>query len=114
MSLGSNWNIFEVFIASPGDLKRERDAVELAIQQWNSSEGKIRHTTLLSRRWEQLSPRLGVDAQDYINRAQVERADILIAFFNKKAGQGTVKEIELFLSSGKSRTTMVYFTAKQR
>src|ERR1044072_4036283 len=110
MSVGSDWNIFEVFIASPGDLECERNAVERAIQEWNASVGKTTHTTLLPRRCEQLSPHSDTQAQDYINRAQVERADILIAFFGEKAGSGTVKEIDLFLSSGKSRTAMVYFS----
>src|ERR1043165_3227040 len=113
MSVGSDWNIFEVFIASPGDLERERDAVERAIQQWNASIGQPMRTILLSRRWEQLSPQSHTEAQDYINRAQVERADILIAFFDKKAGRGTINEIDLFLSSGKSQTSMIYFTANQ-
>lgn len=111
MSVGSDWNIFEVFIASPGELERERKAVEQAIQEWNSSVGHITHTVLLSRRWEQLAPQSHKDAQDYINRAQVERADILIAFFDKKAGRGTIEEIELFISFGKP--AMVYFAANR-
>ena len=112
MSVGSDWNIFEVFIASPGGLDEERNAVEQAIQEWNASVGQKKSTILLTRRWEQLSPSQ-IHAQNYINRAQVERADILIAFFDQKAGQGTVKEIDLFISSGKSETTLIYFTTKR-
>jgi hypothetical protein len=40
MSVGADWNIFEVFIGSPGDLETERNAVEQAIQQWNASVGQ--------------------------------------------------------------------------
>src|ERR1044072_402302 len=113
MSAGSDWNIFEVFIASPGDLERERNAVELAIQDWNISVGKTMRTVLLCCRWEQLSPELKTEGQRYINRAQVERADILIAFFGKRAGVGTIKEIDLFISMRKSQTAQVYFKTTQ-
>lgn len=109
MPVGSDWTIFEVFIASPSELERERDAVERAIQEWNSNVGKNMRVVLVSLRWEQLAPQLKTEAQPYINQAQVERADILIAFFWNKAGKGTIKEVDLFLSMGKSRTAMVYF-----
>jgi hypothetical protein len=113
MSAGSDWNIFEVFIASPSDLERERNAVERAIKEWNKDVGRAMHTVLLSCRWEQLPPQLKIEAQPYINRAQVERADILIAFFGNKAGPGTIKELDLFTSLGKSRAAMVYFKTAQ-
>jgi hypothetical protein len=75
--------------------------------------GKTMRTVLLCCRWEQLSPELKTQAQRYINRAQVERADLLIAFFANRAGAGTIKEIDLFISMRKSQTAMVYFKTTQ-
>ena len=92
MSVGSDWSIFEVFIASPGDLESERNAVERAIQQWNASVGQTMRTILLSRRWEQLSPRLSQQshtaAQDCINRAQVDRSRHPDRLFRQEGRQG--------------------------
>src|SRR2546422_1102337 len=82
-----SWDVFEVFIASPSDVEAERAAVVQAILEWNDSEGQTLNAILLPRQWEQLSPRQGIDAQDYINRAQVARADFLVAFFGGKVGE---------------------------
>lgn len=114
MSDASGWTVLEVFIASPGNVNAERQAVERAIRNWNNSEGKTLSTILLPRRWEQLSPQQGVKAQHYINRAQVARADILVAFFRGKVGKGTVEEIDLFISFGKAKGAMVYFSTGSR
>ena len=108
-----DWTVYDVFIASPLQMNKQRDAVEEAIREWG--DGKALRVILMPRRWEQLPGQLATEAQEIINRTQVEQADILIAVFDdRRGGGGAVGEIELFISHGKGQGAMVYFSEASR
>lgn len=106
---------YEVLIASPGDVKVERDVVDEVIRDWNSSH-KATGIFLQSLRWElDAIPELGDRAQGVINKQLADNADFLIALFSTRLGtptgvaaSGTAEEIERLRSMGKH--VMVYFS----
>lgn len=91
-----------VLIASPGDTRDERDAVERALHAWNTDRAARESIVLLPRRWETSAvPRLGARPQGVINQQLVDAADIVIALFDSRLGMetgeavsGTAEEIE--------------------
>jgi hypothetical protein len=53
-----------ILIASPGDTREERDAVERALHGWNADRAEREQVVLLPQRWETSAvPRLGGRAQ---------------------------------------------------
>lgn len=104
-----NANVLQVLIASPGDIREERDAVESALHGWNSSRAQREQVILLPRRWESDSvPTMGGDGQEIINAQLVDKSDIVVALFDSKLGMatpravsGTAEEIERAMSAGK-------------
>lgn len=98
-----------VLIASPGDTRDERDAVERAIHGWNADRAEREQVLLLPRRWEtSVVPRLGGRAQSIINEELVDKADIVIALFDSRLGMatgeavsGTAEEIQRAHDGGK-------------
>lgn len=50
--MARNSTVVTVFIASPSDVPKARDAVEQVIHEWNASNSKARGITLLPWRWE--------------------------------------------------------------
>lgn len=109
-------NVLRVLIASPGDTREERDAVERSLAGWNASRAEATQTVLLPWRWEMHSvPVLGSTAQSVINSQAVDQADIVIALFDTRLGQqteaalsGTAEEIERAHRAGKP--VHVYFS----
>ncbi|WP_143052456.1 hypothetical protein [Streptomyces sp. cf386] len=98
-----------VLIASPGDTRAERTAVEEAILNWNSDHTLRSKVHLLPLRWElDATPLLGRgSAQEVINRQFADSADIVIGLFYSRVGQptanaasGTVEEIERAIDRG--------------
>jgi hypothetical protein len=93
---------YNVLIASPGDTRDARDAVEQAIQSWNRDRSRYEKVILLSLRWEvDAIPEMGNDAQAIINRQLAAEADIVIGLFHSRIGlptprsrSGSVEEIE--------------------
>ncbi|QGG91520.1 DUF4062 domain-containing protein [Agrobacterium sp. MA01] len=111
-----NANTLKVLIASPSDLSEERDAVEAAIHEWNSSNAEAEGTVLLPVRWETHTfPTANNRPQATINQQIVDSSDILVALFWTKLGSntgvavsGTVEEIDRFAANGKP--AMIYFS----
>ena len=65
-----------VLIASPSDLREERDRVEAAIHKWNAVHSGYTGVRLLPVRWEtNASAEMGAPAQDVINRQMVDDSD---------------------------------------
>lgn len=108
--------IIEVLIASPSDTASYRDAVELAIQDWNSQHAIDFGVALLPRRWERdARPALGASPQQVVNDQIVNRSEILIGIFwtrlgtaTETADSGTAEEIRRFDDSG--RPAHIYFS----
>ena len=113
-----NARVYEVMIASPGDVQEERGIVRRAIHQWNDVHSKDRKLVLQPVGWEtHASPTMGERPQEIINRQILRDCDLLIATFWTRIGSptgkspsGTVEEIEEHLSSG--RPAMIYFSSR--
>lgn len=109
-------HVLRVLIASPGDTRDERDAVERALHDWNASRAAREQVVLLPRRWETNAvPVLGGGGQGAINKQLLDNADVVIALFDSRLGQatedavsGTAEEIERAEGAGKQ--VHVYFS----
>jgi hypothetical protein len=106
-------------LISPGDVKRERDALSKMEQDWNGQIGKALNARLELVRWESHStPDLsGKHPQKIINSQIVDDCDFGLAVFWTRVGtptdthlSGSIEEIEKLLSQNKR--VMVYFSKK--
>ena len=109
-------NVYQVIIASPGDVPRERQLAREIIIEWNSVNSKFKKICLLPVGWEHDStPEMGNRGQEFINKQILEESDLLIGIFWTKIGSptgdsisGSVEEIEKHVESGKP--AMLYFS----
>ena len=107
--------IFKVFIASPSDVKEEREAVKEAIHNWNSVHSSRENKVILPVGWENSTyPYTGRPAQKSINFQALFDCDLLIGLLKNRVGtrtdshiSGTVEEIERFKEN--NRPVMIYF-----
>ena len=98
-------NVYNVMIASPSDVAKERAKVVEALAEWNRHNTAERKCVFLPLRWEEDSAaRMGCPPQETLNRQLCERSDMLIAIFWTRLGtptegfaSGTVEEIEYHL-----------------
>lgn len=101
--------VVRILIASPSDLRDERDRVERMIHRWNALHAAHMGVVLMPMRWEtNASAEMGGSAQDLINRQIVDDSDILIGMFWTRLGtptatsvSGTAEELQRFLDAGK-------------
>jgi len=108
--------VIPVMIASPGDVKREREEVRKAIYSWNDVNSKNTSMILNPIGWETNgAPEMGDRAQALINKRLLNDCDLLIAIFWTRIGtptggyeSGTVEEIERHIAANKP--TMIYFS----
>ncbi len=106
---------YRILIASPSDVRDERDRVESTILRWNAANA---HTgvVLIPVRWERDSvPALGAPAQELLNQQIVDGCDLGIGIFWERLGtptqtalSGTVEEIQRLRDAGKR--VMLYFS----
>lgn len=102
-------SVLRVMIASPSDIPDARDAVEVAINDWNNANASHKQVVLLPWRWETSSvPVLGGPPQSLINSQGVDECDIVFALFGSRLGSptldavsGTVEEVERAVAVGK-------------
>ena len=107
---------YNVMIASPGDVARERVIARDVALEWNAINSEDRKIILLPIGWDTHStPSMADTAQAVINSQVLEKCDLLIAIFWTRLGtptgefaSGTVEEIERHLESGKP--AMIYFS----
>lgn len=105
-----------VLIASPGDTAEERAAIQQGLGQWNVARGEREAIVVVPWLYEQHAiPTLGSHAQGIINSQAVDRADIVVAFFDARLGtetpeavSGTAEEIQRASAAGKA--VHVYFS----
>lgn len=108
-------NVYNVMIASPSDVAKERGKVVEALAEWNRRNSAEKKCVFLPLRWEEDSAaRMGCPPQEILNRQLCERSDMLIAIFWTRLGtptegfaSGTVEEIEYHLKANKP--VMLYF-----
>lgn len=111
----------QVFVASPGDLEKERDLLATVIDELNRHWIPTLGAHLRLLRWEtDVHPGFGADPQDIINEQIGEDYDIFIGILwggfgtkTPRAGSGTMEEFERALarrrSGSKYPEIMVYF-----
>ncbi len=110
-------SIYNVMVASPGDVAEERQAVRSAIGRWNDLHAEEKGIVLLPIGWDTHAyPTLGSHPQDIVNKQVASRADILVAVFGARIGtpteehiSGTVEEIEGAIVAGKP--VLVYLSS---
>ena len=108
--------VFNVMIASPGDVASERNIIREMIYEWNSVHSRSRKIVLLPVGWEShSSPEMGKTAQEIINNQILDKCDLLVGVFWTRIGtstakyvSGNVEEIEKHIDAGKP--TMLYFS----
>lgn len=109
-------NVYNVLIASPGDVTKERKIISETIYEWNALHSKEEGVVLLPLKWETHSaPKLGDRPQEIINKDIVDISDLTVVVFWQRLGSstgvaesGTIEEIERMLDKGK--LVMVYFS----
>jgi hypothetical protein len=110
--------VFNVMIASPGDVASERNIVREVIYEWNAIHSLNRKIVLLPVGWEShSSPEMGNRPQETINKKLLDKCDLLVGVFWTRIGtstgeyvSGTVEEIEKHISAGKP--AMLYFSGQ--
>lgn len=110
--------VYNVMIASPGDVASERAIIRDVIYEWNAVHSQSRNVVLLPIGWEtHSSPEMGASAQAIINKQVLDKCDLLVGVFWTRVGtatddyaSGTVEEIELHIDTGKP--TMLYFSSQ--
>ncbi len=110
--------VYNVMIASPGDVEPERKIVRDVIHEWNDIHSEGRAVRLAPIGWDtHSSPEMGNHPQDIINKKVLDRCDLLVGIFWTRIGtptrehaSGTVEEIEEHIKAGKP--AMLYFSKK--
>ncbi len=111
-------NVFNVMIASPGDVASERSIIRDVVYEWNAVHASVRKIVLLPIGWEShSSPEMGASPQSIINNQILGKCDLLVGVFWTRIGtatddfaSGTVEEIERHIESGKP--AMLYFSSQ--
>lgn len=113
--------VLQVFVASPGDVFAEREALEAVIRELNQTWSQSFNVRFDLVRWETHAyPAFGEDAQDVINRQIPNNYDVFVGIMwarygspTGRAGSGTVEEFERALERYKANPhtvhLMVYF-----
>ena len=110
--------VYNVMIASPGDVASERSIIRDVVYEWNAVNSNSRKIVLLPIGWEShSSPEMGSSPQAIINNQILDKCDLLIGVFWTRIGtatdeyvSGTVEEIERHIESG--RPAMLYFSSQ--
>jgi hypothetical protein len=110
--------VIPIMITSPNDVTEVAKVARDVIEDWNAVHSIPSQTVLLPVGWQtDVAPAMGAPAQEVINNAILERADLLVALFINRLGtrtaqfpSGSVEEIERHTKAGKP--AMVYFAAQ--
>jgi hypothetical protein len=106
--------VFNVLIASPGDVQEERDIARAVVHEWNSVHSRSRKVVLMPRGWEKDAySSMGGRPQGELNKQIVDDADLLVAIFGTRVGTptgeaegGSIEELARHMKAGKP--TMVF------
>lgn len=110
--------VLKVFIASPGDVLKERQIVRNVLARWNTINAEREKIVLLPVGWEtDAAPDSRKSPQENINDNLLQSCDILIGLFWTKIGRAsshhasnTIEEIQQHISERK--LSMIYFSCK--
>ncbi len=106
-----------IAIASPGDVREEREAVPKVFTRWNNAHEQA---TLHPLMWEYASvPEQGEHPQQILDRQIVGKSELLVAILWSKLGtptptapSGTVEEIREFIRIKGPKRVMLYFCTR--
>lgn len=85
-----NAKVFNVMIASPGDVASERSIIRDVIYEWNAIHSQLRNIVLLPIGWEShSSPEMGDTPQGIINKQVLLKCDLLVGVFWTRLGTKT-------------------------
>jgi hypothetical protein len=109
-----NATVFNVLIASPGDVQEERRIAREIALEWNSMHARSRKVVLMPRGWDRDAySSMGGRPQGELNKQIVDDADLLIAIFGTRVGTptgeaegGSIEELTRHMETGKP--TMVF------
>jgi hypothetical protein len=109
--------VFNVMIASPGDVPVERELAREIVHEWNAIHSTSRGIALMPIGWETHShPSMEERPQGVLNAQILNGADLLVAMFWTRIGtptgeavSGSVEEIEKHIKAGKP--AMIYFSS---
>jgi hypothetical protein len=110
--------VYQVLIASPGNVLDEREAVRELVNEWNALYSYEKRIVLMPVGWETDSAAaLDRRAREVINKQILEKSDLLIGVFWTRLGKptgrgdkGIVEQIERHVKAGKP--AMLYFSSK--
>jgi hypothetical protein len=108
--------VYDVLIASPSDVAKERQLARDVILEWNAVNARDKRMVLAPVAWEtHASPEMGDRPQAIINKQIARDCDLLIAIFWTRLGtptgnspSGTVEEIREHIRAGKP--ALIYFS----
>lgn len=109
--------IFEILIASPSDVKDERETLKKVIYAWNNSYSKKFEIFLVPIMWETHTySEFGDEPQSIVNKQiDIDNIDMVIGIFGNRIGtntknyvSGTIEELQNFIK--KEKPTMVFFS----
>jgi hypothetical protein len=108
-----NARVYDCLVISPGDVDAERDAIDGAVQFYNTVFGIHSGVVVQTSRWEYAAPDLHGPPQAVINRQIGDHCELGIAVFWSRLGtptdehdSGSIEEIERLLARG--ARVMVY------
>lgn len=102
-------NVYKIFLASPGDVAKERQITREVIQKWNELYSEHTKIVLQTIGWETHSySSMEGRAQEILNKQILKDSDFLIGMFWTRIGtptgehqSGTLEEIREHIESGK-------------
>lgn len=90
--MAKNQRVLKVFVASPGDLAPERDALEEVIKELNDTWSETLRIGLALVKWETHAfPGFGADGQDVVNKEIGDDYDIFIGMLWTRFGTPTAR-----------------------
>jgi len=111
--------LFQILIASPSDVKAERNKLKDIIYEWNISHSQILEIFLVPVMWESaVHSEVGNTPQNIVNgQIDITNIDMTIGIFGNKVGtatenylSGTIEELEISINNG--NPTMMFFSKK--
>ncbi|MBN4056087.1 hypothetical protein JYT20_00025 [Rhodothermus sp. AH-315-K08] len=111
--------VYNILVASPGDVEHERRIVREKVHKWNEIHAAPTNVVLQPIGWETHAvPEMGDRPQAIINDQLVDHCDMLVGVFwtrlgtpTGKAASGTSEEIERFIKGRKTGVDLFFSPA---
>lgn len=108
--------VYDIFIASPGDVAEEREIAVKVIHKWNDLHSLARAIMLRPVRYEKNSrPTTKYEGQEAVNRQCLDFSDLVVGIFGNRLGtptskaeSGTAEEIDRHVAAGKE--AIIFFS----